>query len=139
MDKKPRSSTVRIEITWKTILKVLLALLLVFVAIKLWPLFQLLIVSILLAVPLYRLVLWSCHHGWPRWSGVLLASLALVVAVVGLAALIGPLAFRQASDLGKNLPKLEQELVKHVPAGLRNTVEQESRFATSAAFRHHPN
>src|SRR5205807_2081218 len=99
-----------IEIAWKTIIKVLLAVLLAYVAVKLWPLCELLIVSLLLAVPLYRMVLWACHKGWPRWAGLLVASLALVVVVVGFAALVGPMVFNQASNLGKNLPELKQQL-----------------------------
>lgn len=136
MQKESPSSKVRLEIGWNTILKVLLALLLVFVAIKLWPLFKLLVVSILLAVPLYRLVLWVCRRGWPRWTGVLLASLALLLAVVGFAALVGPLAVKQASNLGKNLPKLKDQLVTHVPAGpLRNTLNQALSVARTDALQ----
>ncbi len=136
MGKETNSSSVRLDISWRTILKVLLAVLLVFVAIKLWPLFKLLIVSVLLAVPLYRLVLWLCDKGWPRWSGLLVASLGLVVLVAGLAALVGPLVFSQASKLGKNLPNLKQQIVAHVPPGaLRNAVQQAANYGSTAAIQ----
>jgi predicted PurR-regulated permease PerM len=75
LENGPKPTPVRIEIGWKTIIKVLSGVLLTFVAIKLWPFCKLLIVSILLAVPLYRLALWICHKGWPRWAGLLVASL----------------------------------------------------------------
>ncbi len=133
MDKGSKPSSLRVEIAWKTILKVLSGVLLAVLAIKLWPLLRLLILSILLAVPLYRLVVWVEQKDWPRWAGILFASLTLVIAVVGLAALIGPIAFHQAADLGKSLPKLKEELVAHVPAGpVRNAVEQAANYATSA-------
>ncbi len=136
MDKESTPLSVKVEIAWKTILKVLLGILLAFLLIKLWPLFKLLIVAILLSVPLYRLVVWACRRGWPRWSGLLLGSLLLVSAVVGLVALAGPIAFRQAADLGKNLPKLKEQLIAHVPAGpLRNSVQQGANYATSAAVQ----
>jgi predicted PurR-regulated permease PerM len=125
MENGSKPPPVRIEIAWKTILKVLSAILLAFVATKLWPLCELLIVSILLAVPLYRLARWTWHKGWPRWAGLLLASLTLVFAVVGFVALVGPMVINQASNLGKNLPKLKQQLVSQVPAGsLRSAVDK---------------
>jgi predicted PurR-regulated permease PerM len=110
--------------------------LLAFVAVKLWPLFKLLIVSILLAVPMYRLVLWACRRGWPRWAGILLASLALLVGVVGFGALVGPVVFSQASNLGKNLPKLKEELARRVPAGpMRDVVQQATDFTNNDNFK----
>jgi predicted PurR-regulated permease PerM len=131
MDNGSKSSPVRIEIPWKTILKVLSAILLAFVAIKLWPLCKLLIVSMLLAVPLYRLARWTWRKGWPRWAGLLLASLVLVFAVVGFAALVGPMVINQAANLGKNLPKLEQQLVAQVPPGsLKSAVEQAANLGS---------
>src|SRR3954454_11577348 len=100
MEEGSKSSRFRVEISWKTIIKVLLGVLLAYVAVKLWPLFKLLTVAILLAVPLHRIVSWVCGKGWPRWAGLLLASATLVVAVVGLFGLLGPMAFRQASAMG---------------------------------------
>ncbi len=121
----------RIELPWKTLVKALSAVLLAFVAIKLWPLLQLLIVSTLLAVPLYRVVLWVCRNGWPRWAGLLVAILLLVFAVLGVAALIGPLLATQASDLADNFPKIKQQVLSHVPAGgLRKAVDRATSFGT---------
>lgn len=135
MEKETNPSPVRVEIAWKTIIKVLAGILLAVVAVKLWPVFKLLVVSILLSVPLYRLVLWLCSKGWPRWAGLLVASLALVFAVVGLAAIIGPLAFKQASSFTKQFPKYREQLIAHVPSGpLRNTAEQVSNFNGGANF-----
>jgi predicted PurR-regulated permease PerM len=94
------------------------------IATRLWPLVKLLIVSILLAVPLYRLVGWVCRKGWPRWAAILVSMLTLVVAVLSLPALIAPIAINQASDLGKNLPKLQQQLAAKIPPGaLRNLID----------------
>lgn len=115
MGEGAKSSGLRLDIGWKTIIKVLLGVLLAYVAVKLWPLFKLLAVAILLAVALYQVVSWGCRKGWPRWAGLLLASATLVVAVVGLFGLVGPLAFRQASTLGKELPKIKQQVLSHLP------------------------
>jgi predicted PurR-regulated permease PerM len=136
MERETNPPPVRLEIAWKTIIRVLAGILLAVVAVKLWPVFKLLIVSILLAVPLYRLVLWLCSKGWPRWAGLLVASLALVSAAVGLAAIIGPLAFKQASNFAKQFPKYREQLIAHVPSGqLRNTLERVSNFNNGANFQ----
>lgn len=128
--------TVHFEVSWKTIIKVLSGILLAFIAVKLWPLFKLLIIATLLAVPLYRLVLWTGRKGWPRWAGLLLASLALVFAVLGLAALVGPMAYSQAANLGKNLPQLQQQLINHLPAGpLRNAIERAASFGDAESIQ----
>src|SRR5215467_87012 len=111
MENGRNSEKVRVEIAWKTIIKLLLGVLLAFVAIRLWPVFKLLVISFLLAVPLYQLVSWACHKGWPRWTGLLLASLALVIPVLGFTAVIGPMAFSQASQFAKNLPKMKKQVV----------------------------
>jgi predicted PurR-regulated permease PerM len=115
MEEGSKSSRFRVEISWKTIIKVLLGVLLACIAVKLWPLFKLLAIAILLAVALHRIVSWTCGKGWPRWAGVLLASAILVVAVVGLFGVIGPMAFRQASAIGKDLPRLKEQVVSHLP------------------------
>jgi len=125
MEHETKPSAVRIEIAWSTVIKLLLGVLLAYLANRLWPLFRMLIVSILLAVPLYRLVLLVCHRGWPRWASLLLASLALIFAVMGMAALVLPVAVRQASHLGQDLPHLRQEVLDRLPAGsLRNAVDR---------------
>jgi predicted PurR-regulated permease PerM len=125
MDHGPNAQRMCIEVSWKTIFKVLSGILLAVVAIKLWPLLKLLVVAILLAVPLYRMVAWVCRKGWSRWAGMLLATLTLVVAVLSLPALIAPIAINQASDLGKNLPKLQEQLAAKMPSGaLHNLIDR---------------
>jgi predicted PurR-regulated permease PerM len=131
MENGSKPPPVGIEIAWKTILKVLAGILLAYVAVKLWPFCQLLIISILLAVPLYRVARWAWNKGWPRWAGLLLASLTLVLAVVGLLALVGPMVINQAANLSKSLPKLRQQVIQQVPAGsMRTTVDKMSSIGS---------
>lgn len=132
MDNGSKPRPVRLEIAWKTIIKVLAGILLAYVAIKLWPLCKLLIVAILVAVPLYRVASWAWRKGWPRWAGLSLASLTLVAAVLGLAALVGPMAISQAANLGKSLPKLKNQLVNQLPPGpLKRAVERAASFGSN--------
>jgi predicted PurR-regulated permease PerM len=137
MENGPKPSPVQFDIAWRTIIKVLLGVLLAYVAIKLWPLAQLLIVSALLAVPLYRLVLWGCRKHWPRWAGILAATLALVFAVLGVAALAAPALINQGSQLATNFPKMKQQILSHVPnAALKKAVEGATDFGSSSNLQH---
>jgi predicted PurR-regulated permease PerM len=138
MENETKSPGLRVEITWKTIFKVLLGALLAYVAVKLWPLLQLLTVAILIAVPLYRIVSWVCERGWPRWVGLSLASITLIVAVAGFFGLLGPVLFHQAANLGRDLPKLKEQVAAHLPQSgpLHDAIEKAtSAGATSGSQR----
>ena len=106
---------VRLEITWATILKVLLAVLLAFCAVKLWPVVKLLVVAILLAVVLYRIVNWTCARQWPRWVGILFAIVALLLVIGGFFGLLAPAATREGSKIVADLPRIKQEIVSRLP------------------------
>ncbi len=105
----------RLEITWKTILKVLAGVLLAVVARRIWPLCELLIVAILLAIPLYRVVLWAEHRHWPRGVGILLASSILVTVVLGFFAVLGPMAVSEGKKFSKDVPKFKEEALAKLP------------------------
>lgn len=115
MENGTTPTTVRLEIPWKTVFKVLVGILLALAGKRVWPLCELLIVSILLAIPLYRIVIWVERHNWPRWGGILLASLSLLMAVLAVFALACPLIIGQATKFEKQLPRLRQEVLGHVP------------------------
>src|SRR4051812_15221025 len=120
----------RIEITWKTIIKVLLGILLAYVMVRLWPLFELLIAAILIAVPLHRLASWLCKKGWPRWAGVGSVALGLVLLILGVFGLAGPVAYNQASKVVKDLPNIKQQLTSRLPASgpLHGALDQVNSF-----------
>jgi predicted PurR-regulated permease PerM len=107
---------VQIEITWKSILRLLVGVLLIYAAVLLWPICRLLILAVLIAVALYPMVRWAVRKGWPQWVGLWLASATLLVVVVGCLAIIAPMALRQAAALGENLPKLREQILVHLPS-----------------------
>ncbi len=107
---------VRLEVTWKSIFRLLLGALLTYIAILLWPIFKLLIMAILLAVALYPIVGWANRRGWPQWVGHILATLALLVAVVGCVAVLGPMLLHQMSFLSENLPRLRDQIIAQLPS-----------------------
>src|SRR5512138_2005975 len=85
---------VQLEITWASVFRVLAGILFAYMAMLLWPIFKLLLISVVLAVALHPLVLWLCGKGLPRWLGLSLASAAFVVVIVACFAVIGPLVYR---------------------------------------------
>jgi predicted PurR-regulated permease PerM len=115
MNDTPTPQKVQLEITWKSVMRVLLGVLLAYLAVLLWPIVRMLVLAILIAVALSPLVSWARRKGWPRWVGVLLASATLLVVVVGCFAIIGPEVFRQAASLSDNLPKVTRQILAHLP------------------------
>jgi predicted PurR-regulated permease PerM len=105
----------RIEVTWRTIFKLLLGVLLGYAAVKLREVFELVIVAIFFAVVLYRIVTWACEKHMPRWVGLLLATLAMLLVIGGVLGAIVPMAVHQASTLTGNLPHLKQQIVAKLP------------------------
>lgn len=123
MDDKPHDPQdpavvhrVQIEITWTSIFRLLLGVLLAYAAVLLWPFFKLLTLAILVAVALYPLVAWVHRRGWPRWLGLLVASTVLIVVVVGCFVIIAPMIVRQLGTLADNLPKLRDQIMAQLPA-----------------------
>ncbi len=107
---------VQVEVTGKSIIRLLLGLLLAYAATVLWPIFKLLILAILIAVALYPMVRWAERKGWPLWAGHLLAVALLLVIVAGCFVVIGPMVFHQMAALGDNLPKLRDQIIAQLPA-----------------------
>ena len=116
MNDTPTTHKVSLEITWKSVMRILLGVLLAYLAVLLWPILKMLILAILVAVALYPLVTWVGRKGWPRWVGVLVASATLLAVVVGCLAIIAPVALSQAASLSENLPKLREQIIARLPA-----------------------
>src|SRR3954463_4185825 len=81
---------VRIEITWGSIFRVLFGIFLAAVLMGLWPMIELLILAILVAVALYPIIRWVESRRLPRSVGLLTASALLLSISVGFFAFLGP-------------------------------------------------
>lgn len=129
--------TTRSELTisWATILKLLLAALLVYVAIRLAPLLLLLFLALLLAISLAPLLAWTERHRWPRFLGLLLCALLLFGSAFLFFGLLVPLIASQAGALISELPRLRDQLLALLPPSgpLRDAADHV--FGTSA-FSH---
>jgi len=78
-DQTPPRQTLEITIAWATILKLLAAALLTYLAIEFWPLLSLLLLALLIAITLFPIHHWIRGHGWPDWIGILLVAMLLFV------------------------------------------------------------
>jgi len=126
-------SEIEFTVSWRTILKVLVAALLAFVAVRLWPLIELLVIALLIAITLFPLLQWTRRRRWPDWTGVLLCALLLFTAVVLFAAVLVPTVGNQAANLIKRLPDVQRDVIERLPASdmLRDAV---NKALESASF-----
>ncbi len=112
----------------------LVAGLLTYIGILVWPVFKILLLAILIAVALYPLVSWFTRKGFPEWAGLLVASALMVIAVAGFFILVAPLLFRQLAGLGENLPRLRDQMIEHLPrAGVLHEALQKGMTAGTVA------
>src|SRR5947199_8597474 len=116
---------VSIEIKWKTLFRIMLAALLGYALFRIWPIIKLLVVAILIATALYTIVRWTLRRGWPRWVGLLLATLTLLLIVATCFGLIAPLVYQQAGRLSQNLPKFTEEVIKKLPPAVTSTIQRQ--------------
>jgi predicted PurR-regulated permease PerM len=133
----PLTQRVQVEVTWGSILRLLVAVLLAYAAFLLWPIFKLLVLAILIAVAVYPIVRWAERRGLPRWAGVVLASAALLVVVVGFFAIIAPMVFHQMDALAESLPGLRDKIIAQLPpsGGVRQALEKSINSATVGDYR----
>jgi predicted PurR-regulated permease PerM len=111
-----RARTVRMDVTWGSIFRVIIGFLLAGMAAALWPMIELLILAILLAVALYPIIRWTERKNLPRWVGFATASALLLVTSIGFFAFLGPMLLKQTGAAIENVPQLKEELLYHLPA-----------------------
>src|SRR6188768_3175370 len=80
-DDPSRVQKIEVTVSWVTLLKVVVALFLVFLVIKLWPLLALLLLALLVAITLFPILRWTRRRGWRDWTGILIIALLLFVSV----------------------------------------------------------
>jgi predicted PurR-regulated permease PerM len=109
------SRTVRIEITWSSIFRVLLGIVLAGVLLSLWPMLELLILAILVASALYPIIRWTENKRLSRGFGLTIASALLLACSVAFFAFLGPTLLKQSAAAIENVPQLKEELLSHLP------------------------
>lgn len=119
-------SKLKIELPWATIFKVFAAILLAIAAGKLWPLFLLVFLALLIAVTLHPVLEWLESKKVKRWVSLLLV-IGTLLTVLGLGiALIIPQLIEQSGTFIKGLPALRDEILSQFSSEgpLRPTIER---------------
>src|SRR5438270_11374812 len=72
-----------VEVPWRTLLKLILAVALVWVWLQIYQLVLLVVVAVLLAVTLDPVVAWVQRRGLPRWGAATVVGVALLSCMAG--------------------------------------------------------
>lgn len=116
---RPPGRALRITVTWGTLFKILIAVLLAFTAIKLWPLVEILLLGLLIAITFWPVVRWTAARGWPKWTGVLISAILVFGFVILFLGVLIPALGEQATALIKNLPAFRENILAKLPGTIR--------------------
>ena len=115
-----------VEIPWRTIFRVLAAAVLVWLWFQLYQVVLLVVVAGLLAVTLNPAVRRLVQHGWPQWLAAVVVSVGLLSIVAGFLVITWSSLSEQARFAMQNISGIEQDVVKRLPAWMRNSVRPPS-------------
>jgi predicted PurR-regulated permease PerM len=106
---------VEFTISWTAIAKVLLAILVAYLLVRLWPLIELLLLALLVAIAFNPLVHCTHKYNWPHWASVLVSSAILFGFVALLVTILIPTFTGQGGNLIQSLPSLRDQWAAMLP------------------------
>ena len=106
---------VEFTISWAAIAKLLLAILAAYLLVRLWPLIELLLLGLLIAIAFNPLVRWTRKHNWPHWTAVFLSAAMLFAFVALLITVLIPTFTGQGGTLIQSLPSLRDQWQAKLP------------------------
>ena len=106
---------VEFTISWTVIAKLLLTILVAYLLVRLWPLIELLLLALLIAIAFNPVVRWAHKHHWPHWASVLLCAGVLFGFVALLVTLLIPTFTGQGGRLIQSLPSLRDQWMAMLP------------------------
>ncbi len=119
---EPERRRIDVRIPWHTLLKLITAVALAWVAVQLIQMALVVIVAILLAVTLDPVVTWFMRRGLPRWGATLAVTLILVAAVGGFVWFTWSSLSDQVQYVTQHFPQIQQQATRALPAWTRNTL-----------------
>jgi predicted PurR-regulated permease PerM len=106
----------KFEISFLTLLKIALFVLLCVVVIKIWPIIIMIVVASLIAVMLDPLIEWLVRHGLRRGVGIGIVTIVLFGLLTVFLFVVVPITVSQMRQLGGELPRLVAEMTRRMPA-----------------------
>jgi predicted PurR-regulated permease PerM len=129
---------VRVDVPFATIAKILVAVLLVWVVVKLWLLFLVFLVAVLLAVTLHPVVAWLQRRGVSRGLAVATVAVTVLALILAFAVFVLPPLIGQLLRLAENFPAYRERVQRHVPADqpfLKEIASEIFELPTSPAIK----
>jgi len=121
MPESPRATTV--ELPWRTILKVLAAIALVWAWLQIWQVVLVLLVAVLFAVTLDPVIRWLIRCGLSRGAASTLLSATLIIAAAGFVWMTWASLNDQTRYLTTFLGDLERQVLERLPDWIRPATE----------------
>ena len=104
-----------IRIPFATLMKIALAVLLVAIVVKLWPMILMLVIAVLIAVMLDPVVIWLERHGARHSLAVAAVAVVLFGAVAAFFIFLVPAMTREVGDAAKRWPQIAQRIGQLAP------------------------
>ena len=95
----------KVEVSYRGLIVVGLAVLSLWALVQLWPVVLLVITAVIFMAALLPYVEWLCRRGFPRVGAVMLMLLAVLAILGGLLSLVIPAVVDEFRDLKQNLPE----------------------------------
>ncbi len=111
-----------LEIPWRTLLKLIAAVALVWLALQLVQIFLVLVVAVLLAVTLDPVVGWFTGRGLARWGATLVVTLTLIGIVGAFVWLTWSSLSDQAQYVAEHFTELEGQATHLLPSAVRTAI-----------------
>lgn len=106
----------KLEVPFATLVKIALFALLCVVIIKVWPVILMIILAALIAVMLDPAVQWMTKHRIRRGIALTIVGFVMFGLLFAFLFVVVPTTVSEMRDLGKQLPRLLQEVSRRVPA-----------------------
>src|SRR5262245_45184547 len=120
-----------LQIPWSTLLKVILAVALVSVLLRIWYILTLILVAIIVAVGLQPAVAGLERRRWPRSAAASLVVFLMVGAIVVFFAVTWQSINGQAQELSEHLQSIEQQIVDRLPIPVATVLQRSTGLNTS--------
>ena len=122
-----------VDIAPRAIVKILAAMVIVWLWLNLWQLLMLIVMSVVLAISLDPLVDWLCRRGIAR--AVAAPAIVLILAALGVGFFIqsGSELAGQANVPGTHLMEAERAALEHAPTAIRSRFEHQGNITTPDA------
>ena len=120
-----------LQIPWSTLLKIIAAVALVAVLVRIWYILTLILVAIIVAVGLQPAVAWLERRAWPRWIAASTVVLLLTGGIVTFVAITWTSITGQAQDVGDHLERTARQIAEQLPRPIAAILQQSGAPNTS--------